>query len=159
MGDLRGAIDAALRVELAQVVAVCGENRKATDRLGGRYADEPRVTVLGYTDSMPDLLGAADVLVHSTGGMTCLEAAAQGCPVIAYGFSHGHVRQNVRAMVLHGLIKHAGSSDELTGELRRALSRSETLAPNRDGRASASTAILSLIGRAAAPPALAGALP
>ena len=152
VGDLRGAIDAALSLELAHVVAVCGENRKATERLGSRYAQEPRVTVLGYTDSMPDLLGAADVLVHSTGGMTCLEAAAQGCPVIAYGFSHGHVRQNVRTMVLHGLIRHAADSDELTDELRRVLRGSATLAPSRDSAVSASTAILGLIGRAATAP-------
>ena len=41
---------------------------------------EPRVQVLGFTDSMNDLLAAADVLVHSTGGVTCLEASPATAP-------------------------------------------------------------------------------
>ena len=34
--------------------------------------------VYGFTDKMPELLAAADVLVHSTGGVTCLEAQGRG---------------------------------------------------------------------------------
>ena len=107
VGDLRGAISAALAVERVQVIVVCGENEPATRRLSSHYASHSQVRVLGYTHAMADLLGAANVLVHSTGGMTCLEAAAQGCPVIAYGFARGHVRHNTQAMVRHGLIRHA----------------------------------------------------
>jgi len=143
-----------LRIESPQVIVVCGENELATRRLSGHYASHPRVRVLGYTHAMADLLGAANVLVHSTGGMTCLEAAAQGCPVIAYGFTHGHVRQNVRAMVRHGLIRHARSSHELTLELRRALDGAQALAPYIDDRAFASSAILDLLGHAAPSPAM-----
>jgi len=146
VGDLRGAIDGALRIEFSQVIVVCGENEQASHRLRSHYASHSRVRVLGYTQAMADLLGAADVLVHSTGGMTCLEAAAQGCPVVAYGFTHGHVRHNVQAMVRHGLIRHAKDSDELTRELRQALGRSQALAPYAHDRACASTAILDLIG-------------
>ncbi len=113
IGDLRGAISAALEVEQVQVIVVCGENERATRRLSRHYASHPRVRVLGYTHAMANLLAAVNVLVHSTGGMTCLEAAAQGCPVIAYGFAHGHVRHNVDAMVRHKLIRHARDSYEL----------------------------------------------
>ena len=31
------------------------------------------------------LLAGADVLVHSTGGVTCLEALGRDCPIVAYG--------------------------------------------------------------------------
>jgi hypothetical protein len=95
---------------------------------------------------MADLLGAANVLVHSTGGMTCLEAAAQGCPVIAYGFTRGHVRHNTQAMVHHGLIRHAKNPDELTRELRQTLDCTQSPAPCVHDRPCASTAILELIG-------------
>jgi processive 1,2-diacylglycerol beta-glucosyltransferase len=150
IGDLRGAISAALAVEQVQVIVVCGENEPATRRLSSHYASHSQVRVLGYTHAMADLLGAANVLVHSTGGMTCLEAAAQGCPVIAYGFARGHVRHNTQAMVRHGLIRHAKDSDELTRELRQALGRSQALAPYAHDRACASTAILDLIGHSSA---------
>ncbi len=99
---------------------------------------------------MADLLGASDVLVHSTGGMTCLEAAAQGCPVIAYGFAHGHVRHNTRAMVRHGLIRHARNSHQLTRELLQTLDCIQAPAPNTHDGACASAAILELIGHTTA---------
>jgi len=154
IGDLRGAISAALEVEQVQVIVVCGENQPATRRLSRHYASHPRVRVLGYTHAMADLIGAANVLVHSTGGMTCLEAAAQGCPVISYGFARGHVRHNTRAMVRHGLIRHAKDSHELTRELRQTLDRTYTLTPYAHDRACASTAILDLIGQPSASSAM-----
>jgi processive 1,2-diacylglycerol beta-glucosyltransferase len=154
VGDLRGAIEGALRIERSEVIVVCGENEPATRRLSSHYASHSRVRVLGYTHAMADLLGAANVLVHSTGGLTCLEAAAQGCPVIAYGFAHGHVRHNMKAMVRHGLIGHAKDSCELTQELRQVLDRTQTPAPYAHDRASASAAILDLIGHTAALPAM-----
>ena len=157
VGDLRGAIEGALRIELPQVIVVCGENKPATRTLSRHYASHTRVRVVGYTHAMADLLGAANVLVHSTGGMTCLEAAAQGCPVIAYGFARGHVRQNMHAMVRHGLIRRARDSQELTRELRQALGCTQALASHVHDRACASTAILDLIGQTAASRAVAPA--
>jgi UDP-N-acetylglucosamine:LPS N-acetylglucosamine transferase len=154
IGDLRGAITAALEVELLQVIAVCGENEPATRRLSDHYSSHSRVRVLGYTHAMADLLGAANVLVHSTGGMTCLEAAAQGCPVIAYGFAHGHVRHNMKAMLRHGLIRHAKDSHELIRELRQTLYGTRSPAQYAHDRAYASTAILELIGHTPASPAM-----
>jgi UDP-N-acetylglucosamine:LPS N-acetylglucosamine transferase len=154
IGDLRGAIKGALGVDLLQVIVVCGENEPATRRLSSHYSSHSRVRVLGYTHAMADLLGAANVLVHSTGGMTCLEAAAQGCSVIAYGFAHGHVRHNTQAMVRHGLIRHAKNSHELTRELRQTLDCTQPPARYAPDRACASTAILDLIGDTAAAPAM-----
>jgi len=40
---------------------------------------EARVVVLGFSKRMPELLAAADVLVHSTAGLTVLEALMRGC--------------------------------------------------------------------------------
>jgi processive 1,2-diacylglycerol beta-glucosyltransferase len=146
VGDLRGAIEGALGVELLQVIVVCGENELVTRRLSDHYSSHSRVRVLGYTHAMADLLAAANVLVHSTGGMTCLEAAAQGCPVISYGFARGHVRHNTQAMVRHRLIRHAKDSHELTRELHQALDCTQAPARYAHDRAYASTAILEMIG-------------
>ena len=56
-----------------------------------RYAAEPRVRVEGFTERMSDWLAAADALVHSTGGLTMLEAQMRGCPAISFGWGRGHV--------------------------------------------------------------------
>jgi hypothetical protein len=62
---------------------------------------------------MPELLAAADVLVHSTGGVTCLEARATGTPVVSYGLPVGHARLNTRAMAHLDLLRLANNTDEL----------------------------------------------
>ncbi len=62
---------------------------------------------------MNDLLAAADVLVHSTGGVTCLEALARGCPIIAYGAPRGHAPTLARAMAALGLLVDARSRADL----------------------------------------------
>jgi processive 1,2-diacylglycerol beta-glucosyltransferase len=143
IGDLSGAISAALALSDVQVVVVCGENRAADQRLRRIHASEPRVRVVGHTDAMPDLLRAADVLVHSTGGLTCLEAAAHGCPVIAYGFGYGHVYHNVRAMVRLGLGTSASTPAELIPSLVAALDH-RPASRLLDGRPTAASLILAL---------------
>ena len=69
---------------------------------------------------MSDLLAAADVLVHSTGGVTCLEALARDCPVVAYGAPPGHAPLLAREMASLGLVVHARSVTELRAALLAA---------------------------------------
>jgi UDP-N-acetylglucosamine:LPS N-acetylglucosamine transferase len=73
---------------------------------------------------MPDWFAAADVLVHSTAGLTVLEAIMDGCGVVSYGWGLGHVRVNNAAFVRFGLAEVAGSRDELGEALVRALAAS-----------------------------------
>ena len=79
--------------------------------------------VYGFTDRMPELLAAADVLVHSTGGVTCLEARAAGTPVVSYGLPVGHARLNTRAMAALDLLRLANDTDELREHVQRELRR------------------------------------
>lgn len=113
IGDLDGAVRVVLSRRDVQVAVACGQNDRLKRRLQARYAGEERVRVLGFTEQMPELLGGASALVHSTGGVTCLEAAVHGCPVIAYGFGHGHLRENLRTMRGSGLLWHARNRAEL----------------------------------------------
>ena len=85
--------------------------------------------VLGFSDRMAELMAAADVLVHSTAGLTVLEALMEGCRVISYGWGHGHVRVNNEAYRRFGLARVATDRDELGSELTAALA--EPRAPDR----------------------------
>jgi hypothetical protein len=76
---------------------------------------------MGFTDRMSDVLAAADTLVHSTAGLTVLEAHIRGCPVISYGFGVGHIRANNRAFERFGLAAVARSPRQLATALERAL--------------------------------------
>jgi hypothetical protein len=103
------------------VVCVAGRNERLRGNLEAAFADRSDVRILGFTDRMSDLLAAADVLVHGTGGVTCLEASLRGCPVVIYGFSTGHVRHNAEALELHGLARRARTTSELQLALRELI--------------------------------------
>jgi hypothetical protein len=76
---------------------------------------------MGFTDRMGDVLAAADALVHSSAGLTVLEAIIRGCPVISYGFGVGHVRASNRALERFGLAQVARKESDLPPALKRAL--------------------------------------
>jgi UDP-N-acetylglucosamine:LPS N-acetylglucosamine transferase len=119
VGDIAGAVREFTRVpEVASIVCLAGRNDQLADKLRQRFADEPRVRVYGFTDKMPEILSAADVLVHSTGGVTCLEAKAAGTPVVSYGLPVGHARVNTREMAALDLLRLANDTDELRRHVR-----------------------------------------
>jgi UDP-glucose 4-epimerase len=118
IGDLEGAIDAALSGEDTLVVCIAGRNEAAREKLEQHYAGNERVQVLGFTEQMSDWMAAADAMVHSTAGLTVLEAHIRGCPVVSYGFSAGHLRANNAAFERFGLAEVARSEHELVSALR-----------------------------------------
>jgi len=119
VGDLEGAVrELSGLEEVSSIVCLAARNEELGARLRSVFAQEPRVRVYGFTDKMPEMLAAADVLVHSTGGVTCLEAKAAGTPVVSYGLPVGHARLNTRAMATLELLRLANNTDELRDHVR-----------------------------------------
>ena len=121
VGDLGGAVETALELEDVTVVALAGRNDDLRTALERRFLGDARVRVSGFTDAMADLLRAADVVLHSTGGMTSIEALSCGCPLIAYGSAIGHIRVHNDALAALGLIRVARTCAELEAALRTVL--------------------------------------
>jgi UDP-N-acetylglucosamine:LPS N-acetylglucosamine transferase len=122
VGDLDGAIDTALAEDSVDLVAcLCGRNDELRARLAQRYAGNERVRLIGFTEQMSEWLGAADALIHSTGGLTVLEAYVRGCPTISYGWGRGHIRANNAAFTRHGIADVVVSERELGTALHRVL--------------------------------------
>jgi processive 1,2-diacylglycerol beta-glucosyltransferase len=114
VGDIEGAVREIAGIsDVSAIVCLAGRNEQLRVRLETDFAGEPRVHVYGFTERMPEILAAADTLVHSTGGVTCLEAKATGTPVVSYGLPVGHARLNTRAMADLGLLRLANDTDEL----------------------------------------------
>jgi processive 1,2-diacylglycerol beta-glucosyltransferase len=119
VGDVVGAVREFVRVpEASSIVVLAGRNEQLAEKLRRTFGSEPRVHVYEFTDKMPELLAAADVLVHSTGGVTCLEAMAAGTPVVSYGLPVGHARVNTRAMAALDLVRLANDTNELREHVR-----------------------------------------
>jgi processive 1,2-diacylglycerol beta-glucosyltransferase len=122
VGRVHAAIDVCLAIpDVALVVCLCGRNEQLRAGVSRLHGEDPRVRVEGFTDEMPDWLAAADVLIHSTGGLTMLEALMRHCPAISYGWGRGHVRVNNAAYRHFGLVPVAESDAELAVEIRKAL--------------------------------------
>jgi processive 1,2-diacylglycerol beta-glucosyltransferase len=122
VGDIAGAVAELCGIEeLSSIVCLAGRNEQLQTRLAEVFRSEPKVHVYGFTDRMPELLAAADVLVHSTGGVTCLEAMAAGTPIVSYGLPVGHARVNTRAMAELGLLRLANDTDELRAQVQACL--------------------------------------
>ena len=134
VGDIAGAVAEFTKVsEVTSIVCLAGRNEQLAEKLRGEFAAEPRVHVLGFTDRMPEVLAAADVLVHSTGGVTCLEARAAGTPVVSYGLPIGHARLNTRAMADLALLRLANDTDELRDHVRASFCSEDGAEASTDG--------------------------
>ena len=130
VGDLIGATETALAVPGATVLCLCGRNEKVRGDVQAKLGSEPRLRVIGFTEQMSDVLAASDALIHSTAGLTVLEAIIRGCPVISYGFGYGHVRASNEALERFGLAQVAKRRSDLAPALQTALARR----PEPDGR-------------------------
>ncbi|MFZ0386717.1 MAG: NAD-dependent epimerase/dehydratase family protein [Solirubrobacteraceae bacterium] len=130
VGDLVGATESALAIPGATVLCLCGRNEKVRADVHAKLGAEARLRVIGFTEQMSDVLAASDALIHSTAGLTVLEAIIRGCPVISYGFGYGHVRASNEALARFGLARVAQRRSELAPALEAALAQR----PEPDGR-------------------------
>jgi processive 1,2-diacylglycerol beta-glucosyltransferase len=137
VGDIAGAVREFIKVpEVTSIVCLAGRNDQLAAKLRAAFAQQPRVRVYGFTDKMPEILAAADVLVHSTGGVTCLEARAAGTPVVSYGLPVGHARLNTRAMAALDLLRLANNTNELRKQVQASFAAQESSALDADAESS-----------------------
>jgi UDP-N-acetylglucosamine:LPS N-acetylglucosamine transferase len=145
VGDLASSIDSALGLDVALVVALCGRNEALRARLEADFISNARVRVVGFTEHMNEWLAGADALVHSTGGLTVLEANMRGCPTISFGWGRGHVRVNNEAFKRFGLAEVARTRAELKSALQRGLAERHAADLSFAALPSAASLVLALI--------------
>lgn len=144
VGDVAGAVEEARTLtEVSAVVCLCGRNDALRSTLASRFDGDPRVRVEGFTEEMAEWMAAADALVHSTGGLTVLEAIMRGCPAISYGWGRGHLRVNNRAFDEFGLADVVERRAELRSALERAFASGRTATAAFDALPSAASFVLS----------------
>jgi processive 1,2-diacylglycerol beta-glucosyltransferase len=144
VGDLASAVEVA-RSD-GHVVVLCGRNDAVKEAMELRFGDDPRVHVSGFTEHMNELFAAADVLIHSTAGLTVLEAYIRGCRVISYGWGIAHIKANNVAFERFGIARVAATRAELAAALRDALDHPrEDLSETFAALPSAASAVLAAV--------------
>lgn len=70
-----------------QVIAVAGRNRELRQAFDDLARAFPSVQAIGFSDDMPTLLAASDVVVGKAGPASVMEALAVGRPVVVTGYA------------------------------------------------------------------------
>ncbi|HJQ00670.1 MAG TPA: hypothetical protein VJ851_03635 [Jatrophihabitans sp.] len=76
-------------------LAVAGRNTEIENRLRAAASELSRLHPFGYTDEVPTLMAAADVVI-TTSGDTCSEARVIGRHVVLLDLVPGHGRENLQ---------------------------------------------------------------
>lgn len=111
-----------------QIVTVCGRNEEIRQRLSSLGVDPERLTVLGYVDTMAELMAAADVVVTNGAGVTVLEALRTERPVIAFEPLAGHGRAATAVMEGMGLAVSCRGADGLAATVQRLMTDATLMA-------------------------------
>lgn len=100
--------------DVAVPVVLCGRNEALRQQLD-KDAGPLGVRALGWRTDMPDLVNAADVLVHNAGGQSLSEAWMAGVPAVSFSPLPGHGRANATVLEDAGLVPWARTPQLLPG--------------------------------------------
>lgn len=119
-GGLDALVDAALEAGPGvQVLVLCGRDERLRARLQARGLPDRRLRPVGWTDRVPELLAAADLLLTTAGGMIATESLAVGTPVLFAAPVPGHGRAGAAMTADAGLALVCAGPAEVTRTVRR----------------------------------------
>jgi len=131
LGPLGAAAEALAEAGL-HVLAVAGRNERLARKLAAVASRQPRVHAYGFTDRIPDLMSAADLVITSSGD-TCSEARTVGRPLLLLDVVQGHGRENLQHELELGdaMVTSPGAADVT----RCALAALDRIKPAAEGPA------------------------
>jgi UDP-N-acetylglucosamine:LPS N-acetylglucosamine transferase len=115
MGDVPNVVRSLSSSGVGEVVVLCGRN----ERLRKHLSAEPGVHALGWRDDVPELMAAADVLIHNAGGLSLTEALTAGLPAVTYRPIPGHGLANSQILADAGLAPWPRDDAELVDAIRK----------------------------------------
>ena len=115
MGDVPNVVHSLSSSGVGEVVVLCGRN----ERLRKQLSAEPGVHALGWRDDVPELMAAADVLIHNAGGLSLTEALTAGLPAVTYRPIPGHGTANSQILADAGLAPWPHDDAELVDAIRK----------------------------------------
>ena len=105
-----------------QAVIVCGRNEELRAEVTQLVQDRPEdFRVYGYTNEMPELMGAATMLLSKPGGMTTAEALARGLPMMILDPIGGQEERNSDVLLEAGAAVKCTEVTLIAHKLRKLL--------------------------------------
>ncbi len=101
-----------------EIILVCGNNAALRERLHRNFRHDSNVVTLGFTDKIPLLMDACDVLFTKPGGLSSTEAAAKHIPIIHTAPIPGCETCNALFFHYHGI---SYATIDVAEQVRRAV--------------------------------------
>lgn len=120
-----------LHLENLEIAAVTGNNNKLLKNLQRQFKGSANVKLYGYTEDVPAMMGAADMIVSKAGGLTAAEVLTAGLNFIIYRPLPGQEEGNAHFLTRHCGAAIAHSSDEVA-ELVEKFAADKTPSDKRD---------------------------
>ena len=119
-GNIQDTVKEILRKcgDSVEVILVCGNNTELRERLQKNFRHNENVVALGFTDKIPNLMDACDVLFTKPGGLSSTEAAAKHIPIIHTAPIPGCETMNALFFHYHGL---SYATTDIHEQVRQAL--------------------------------------
>ncbi|MFB9743421.1 glycosyltransferase [Pseudonocardia sulfidoxydans] len=132
-GEVDHVVDAVLAaggpVTPVRVVVLCGRNERLRGALQARGLPPGTLRALGWTDRVPDLIAASDVVLTTAGGVIATEALAVGRPVVFAAPVAGHGRAGARLAEDAGLALVCPRPADVTATVTRLATDPAVAAP------------------------------
>lgn len=120
---------AALAAAGVHVLAVAGRNARLERQLRAAALHERRVHPFGFTDRIPELMAASDLVITSSGD-TCTEARTVGRPLLLIDVVPGHGRDNLQhELELGDAAVSSGGADDVVRATVAALDQAKPPPP------------------------------
>ncbi len=124
----RAIIRSALKLQL---IVVCGRNGSLRAELETTPARMP-LRVLGFVDTIPELMGASDILISKSGTLTLCEGLLAGLPILMYDAIPGQEDGNVDYLTQGGAGVFCPTPRAVVDQLRAWLDNPAQLARMRE---------------------------
>ena len=119
-GSTQEIIDETIRQsqDRTEVIVICGRNQDMLESLTQDNRYLPNIHPVGYTDRIPLLMDACDVLFTKPGGISSTEAISKGIPMIHTAPIPGYESRNAEFFHFHGM---SYSSTDIAYQVHTAL--------------------------------------
>ncbi len=132
MGRLGPTARAILQSDMhLQLLVVCGRNAAVKQELDQITVTSVRLKTLGFVNTVPELMGIADILITKAGAATVAEGFIAGLPLLINDAVPGQEDGNVTYVVKHGAGAWCPSPAIVLSELHRLLANPATLTAMR----------------------------
>ena len=105
-GNMKETFDELLSIDRDfQIVVVTGKNVSLKEKLSKsllNHHTNKKVSILGYTDKMNDILSSVDLLITKPGGLTTTEALLKSVPMVIPYFIPGQEEENLDFFTNYG---------------------------------------------------------